>query len=314
MYIGIDLGGTNIAVGLVDENGKILAKADTPTLAERDYTEIVADMIKLSEKVVSDAGFSMNDVKAIGVGTPGSVDYEKGTVAYANNLKFYDTPVAEEIKKYYDIPVVLENDANAAAFGEYIATGDGAKIFVAVTLGTGVGGGIIMDNKIFRGSNGAGAELGHFTLMHNGLPCSCGKNGCWESYASVTALINQTKVAMSKYPESLMNTIAKERGCVNGRTAFDAAKSGDKAAQQVVDKYIEYVADGIVSIVNIFQPDKLVVGGGISKEGDYLLNPVIEYVRKYDYNKLFKKVEITTATLYNDAGIIGAALAAKYMQ
>ena len=314
MYIGIDLGGTNIAVGLVNENGKILAKDSTPTLAEREYPEIVKDMISLSEKVVKAAGFTMSDVKAIGVGSPGSIDYKNGRVAYANNIKFHNTPVREEINKYYDIPVFLENDANAAAFGEYIAAGEGAKVFAAITLGTGVGGGVIIDNKIFRGSNGAGAELGHFTLIHKGLPCTCGKYGCWECYASATALVNQTKVAMSKYPESLMNTIAKENGCVNGRTAFDAAKKGDAAAQQVVDKYIEYIADGIVSIVNIFQPEKLVIGGGISKEGDYLLKPVIEYVRKYDYNKLFEQTKITTATLYNDAGIVGAALAAKYMQ
>ena len=314
MYIGIDLGGTNIAVGLVDDSGKIIAKDSTPTLNEREYPEIIKDMIFLSEKIVADAGLSMNDIKGIGIGSPGSIDYKRGRVAYANNIKFKDVPLAEEIKKYYDIPVVLENDANAAACGEYIANGENADIFVAITLGTGVGGGVIIDNKIYRGSNGAGAELGHFTLVHGGLPCTCGKNGCWETYASVTALISQTKVAMSKYPESLMNTIAKERGEVNGRTAFDAAKEGDAAAMQVVKKYTEYVADGIVSIINIFQPKKLVIGGGISREGEYLLTPVIEYVRKYDYNKYFEKTEITTATLFNDAGIIGAALAAKYMR
>ena len=314
MYIGIDLGGTNIAAGLVDESGKIIVKDSTPTLAERDYTEIVKDMIMLSEKLTEEAGITMNEVKAIGIGSPGSIDYKNGRVAYSNNLKFDNVPLEAEIKKYYDVPVVLENDANAAAFGEYIASGADAESFVAITLGTGVGGGIILDNKIYRGFNGAGAELGHFTLVHGGLPCTCGKNGCWEAYASVTALIGQTKVAMSKYPESLMNTIAKERGEINGRTAFDAAKAGDAAALQVVQKYTEYVADGIVSIVNIFQPQKLVVGGGISREGEYLLNPVIEYVRKYDYNKLFEKTEITTATLFNEAGIVGAALAAKYMQ
>lgn len=311
MYIGIDLGGTNIAVGLVDENGKIIEKTSVPTLAERDYREIVKDMVSCAEEVTEKAGLSMSAVKAIGVGVPGSVDYERGRVAYACNLNFSDAPLSEEIQKYYNVPVALENDANAAALGEYIACGKNARVFVAITLGTGVGGGIIIDNKIFHGANGAGAELGHFTLVHNGLPCNCGKCGCWESYASVTALINQTKTAIAKYPESLMNTLVKEKGSVSGRTAFEAAKQGDKAAIQVVEKYIEYIADGILSIVNIFQPDQLVIGGGISKEGDYLLNPIIEYVRKYDYNKLFKKVEISTATLFNDAGIVGAALAAK---
>ena len=311
MYIGIDLGGTNIAIGIVDEEGKIIVQGSTPTLSPRSYTEIVQDMVTLCEKLTAEAGISMNDIEAVGIGTPGSVDYEKGSVAYSNNLKFNDAPLRDEFQKYYNIPVVLENDANSAAYGEYIANGGDAGVFLAITLGTGVGGGIILDKKIFRGANGAGGELGHFTLVHNGALCSCGKKGCWEAYASVTALINQTKVAIEKHPESLMKSLAEENGHVSGRTAFDAAKKGDPAAKEVVDKYIEYVADGLVSIVNIFQPDKIVVSGGISKEGDYLLDPVREYVKKYDYNKLFKRTEIETATLYNDAGIIGAAFAAK---
>ncbi len=311
MYIGIDLGGTNIAIGIVGEDGKITVQGSTPTLSPRSYTEIVKDMVTLCEKLTAEAGISMNDIEAVGIGTPGSVDYEKGSVAYSNNLKFNDAPLRDEFQKYYNIPVVLENDANSAAYGEYIANGGDAGVFLAITLGTGVGGGIILDKKIFRGANGAGGELGHFTLVHNGALCSCGKKGCWEAYASVTALINQTKVAIEKHPESLMKSLAEENGHVSGRTAFDAAKKGDPAAKEVVDKYIEYVADGLVSIVNIFQPDKIVVSGGISKEGDYLLDPVREYVKKYDYNKLFKRTEIETATLYNDAGIIGAAFAAK---
>ena len=311
MYIGIDLGGTNIAIGIVDEDGKIIVQGSTPTLSPRSYTEIVKDMVTLCEKLTAEAGIFMNDIEAVGIGTPGSVDYEKGSVAYSNNLKFNDAPLRDEFQKYYNIPVVLENDANSAAYGEYIANGGDAGVFLAITLGTGVGGGIILDKKIFRGANGAGGELGHFTLVHNGALCSCGKKGCWEAYASVTALINQTKVAIEKHPESLMKSLAEENGHVSGRTAFDAAKKGDPAAKEVVDKYIEYVADGLVSIVNIFQPDKIVVSGGISKEGDYLLDPVREYVKKYDYNKLFKRTEIETATLYNDAGIIGAAFAAK---
>ena len=311
MYIGIDLGGTNIAIGIVDEDGKIIVQGSTPTLSPRSYIEIVKDMVTLCEKLTAEAGISMNDIKAVGIGTPGSVDYEKGSVANSNNLKFNDAPLRDEFQKYYNIPVVLENDANSAAYGEYIANGGDAGVFLAITLGTGVGGGIILDKKIFRGANGAGGELGHFTLVHNGALCSCGKKGCWEAYASVTALINQTKVAIEKHPESLMKSLAEENGHVSGRTAFDAAKKGDPAAKEVVDKYIEYVADGLVSIVNIFQPDKIVVSGGISKEGDYLLDPVREYVKKYDYNKLFKRTEIETATLYNDAGIIGAAFAAK---
>lgn len=311
LYLGVDLGGTNIAIGIVDQNGKILHKGSVPTPSTGEYKDVVAEMINLSKSLISDNGYKLSDFEAVGIGCPGSIDYKKGSVAYSNNLRFDDAPIAEEFKKHWNIPVILENDANAAAYGEYMINGDNADVFVAITLGTGVGGGVIIDGKIFTGANGAGAELGHSVLVHDGLSCTCGRKGCWEAYASATALVKQTKVAIEKHPESLMAQYAKERGKVNGRTAFDAAKKGDAAAQEVVDKYIKYVADGIVNMVNIFQPNKIVIGGGISNEGEYLLAPIREYVKKYDYNKLFTPAEIGVATLFNDAGIIGAALAAK---
>ena len=309
-YIGIDLGGTNIAVGIVDEKGNIVKKDSTPT-PSADYKVVVAAMAELAKKLVADTGIDMNEIVSVGIGCPGSIDYKKGSVAYSNNLKMNDAPVADEFKKHWDIPVFLENDANAAAYGEYVANGEDAEVFIAVTLGTGVGGGVIINGKVFTGFNGAGAELGHSTLIHNGLPCTCGKKGCWEVYASATALVQQTKEGIKNSPDSLMAKIAEKRGKVNGRTAFDAAKKGDEAGQKVVDQYLEYVADGIVSMVNIFQPNKIVIGGGVSNEGEYILKPIREYVRKYDYNKLFEQVKIDVATLFNDAGIIGAALVAK---
>ncbi len=209
-------------------------------------------------------------------------------------------PIVEEFKKHWEIPVSLENDANAAAFGEYIVNGNNADVFVTVTLGTGVGSGIIINGKIFTGANGAGAELGHTSLIHDGLLCTCGRKGCWEAYASATALMNQTKEAIEKYPESLMKRLAESNGTVNGRIAFDAAKQFDKAAQEVVDTYIKYVAEGITEIVNVFQPDKVVIGGGISNEEENLLAPIREFVRKYDYNKHFERTEITAAKLLNE--------------
>jgi len=311
MYIGIDLGGTNIAAGLVDDNGKIIATGSTPTLATRPYQEIVADMAMISKKVTEDAGYTMNDVKAIGIGSPGTVDNKNGVVTYANNLPFSNTPIAEEMQKYFNIPVNIENDANAAAFGEYVATGVKTDSFVFITLGTGVGGGIVLGGEIYRGFNCAGAELGHFPMIAGGEQCSCGNKGCWEAYASVTALINQTKAAMEAHPESLMNEIAEKEGKISGRTAFMAEAEGDAAGAEVVRQYIEYVATGIAAMVNIFQPEYLVIGGGISKEGDRLLNPIKEIVNKMDYNKLMPKTKIEIAKLYNDAGIVGAALAAK---
>lgn len=174
-----------------------------------------------------------------------------------------------------------------------------------------MGGGIIINKKIYRGFNFAGAELGHITLMVDGEQCSCGKKGCWEAYASVTALIRQTKEAIDKNPNGLMAQLSEKEGKVSGRTAFEAAKQGDKAAAEVVAMYEKYIAEGLVSILNIFQPEKLVIGGGISREGDYLLNPVKELVYKDDYNKHMPKTEIEIASLFNDAGIIGAAMASQ---
>ncbi len=310
-YIGVDLGGTNIAVGLVSEEGKIITKASTPTLSGRPIEEVVEDMAMLCNKVALDAGVSMDDVKAIGVGSPGTVDNKNGVIVYSNNIKMENVKLREMLQKHIDKPINLENDANAAAFGEYYINGDHAESFVFITLGTGVGGGIVINGKIYRGFNGAGSELGHITTIEDGIECTCGHKGCWESYASVTALIRQTKEAMDKNPQSKMHTWAKDNGEVNGRTAFDCAKKGDKAAQLVVDNYIKHISEGLISVINIFQPEKILIGGGISKEGDYLINPVKELAFKGDYNKFMPKTSIEIATLFNDAGIIGAAISAK---
>lgn len=310
MYIGIDLGGTNIAAGIVNDDGKILVKGSVPTLRERGWTEITRDMAALSEKLAKECGCDINDIKAVGIGTPGTVDNERGMVVYANNLKMDHAPLAEEFRKYIDIPVNLENDANAAAYGEYIATGKNLKSFLFMTLGTGVGGGIIIDGEIYRGFNGAGAEIGHTSIVFGGKKCTCGKHGCLEMYASVTALEEQTREMMQECPDSQMNDWVRQRGRVSGRTAFECARNGDEAAKKVKAQYIRYVSEGVSNMINIFQPDMLVIGGGISKEGDELLLPIKEFVYKNDYNKHMPKTEIKIAELFNDAGIIGAAIAA----
>lgn len=311
MYIGIDLGGTNIAVGLVTDEGKIICKDSVPTLKERHYNEIIKDMAELSKKLVFEQGYEMSDIKAVGVGSPGTIDNEHGKIVYSNNIRMDNVPMAEELQKHIPLPVNIENDANAAAYGEYIATGGKSKSFVMMTLGTGVGGGIIINGDIYRGFNGAGAEIGHSAIIVDGKECTCGRKGCLEAYASATALIEQTKEAMEKHPESIMNEWAQKEGKISGRTAFECAKKGDRAATEVRDTYIRYVAEGVCNIVNIFQPEIVVIGGGISKEGDNLLNPVKELVYKNDFNKYMPKTEIVIAKLFNDAGIVGAAMAAK---
>lgn len=309
MYIGIDLGGTNIAVGLVDETGNIVCKDNVPTLKERNYTEIIKDMADLAKKLTIDNGYELSDIKSVGIGSPGTVDSKNGVVVYASNIKMNNVPMAEEFRKYIDVPVHLENDANAAAFGEYIASGKKVDSFMFMTLGTGVGGGIIIDGKIYSGFNGAGAEIGHTSIVFDGNECTCGKKGCLETYASVTALISQTKEMMAKHPESMMNSWVKEYGHVSGRTAFECAKAGDSAAVEVKNRYIRYVAEGVSNMINIFQPEAFVIGGGISKEGDDLLLPIRDIVYENDFNKYMPKTEIKIAKLFNDAGIVGAAMA-----
>ena len=311
MYIGIDLGGTNIAAGIVREDGKIVVQSSVPTLSQRPTDEIVKDMVFLSKQLIKDAELELNDIETVGIGCPGTINFETGEVIYSNNIKMEHYMLAKEFQKYLNLPVKIDNDANCAAMGEYIVSGNNVPIFMFITLGTGVGSGLILNGKVFRGFNGAASEAGHITLVSGGEPCTCGKRGCWETYASVTAPIRQTKVAMEKNPESLMHEIAKAEGKISGRTSFDAAKQGDKAAQAVVKQYAQYVADGIVSVENVLQPDIISVGGGISREGEYLLQPVCEYAAANGFNKFMPKTKIVTAQSFNDAGIIGAAMIAK---
>ncbi len=310
MYtLGIDLGGTNIVAGIVDENLKVIAKAKVKTNASRPAEEIVDDMAKVCFEACKTAGISIDDIYACGVGSPGAINPVDGIVVTANNLGFKNLPLAQMLKDRTGVDFYIENDANAAAYGEFLAgSGRGVKNCIAVTLGTGVGGGIIIDGKLFSGSNYAGGELGHTVINVDGEACTCGRKGCWEAYASATALIRQTKAAMEKDKDSLMWKLAEGNlDNVNGRIPFDAMRQGDKTAKEVVDTYIKYVAVGIANIINVFQPEKVCVGGGISGEKDTLINPIKEFVANEIYAVMGKPCEILVAELGNDAGIIGAA-------
>ena len=309
-YIGIDLGGTNIVAGVVDENYKIISKASTKTNLPRPEKEIAADMARVSVQAVKEAGLDMNQIEWVGIGTPGIANSEKGIIEYSCNLGFDNTPMVDYIKEYIDKPVFIENDANAAAYGEYVAgAAKGAKNAVCITLGTGVGGGIIIDGRIYSGSNFAGAEIGHTVIEVHGPECACGRRGCFEVFSSATGLIRMTKEAMDNDKDTLMHKITAERnGKVTARTSFDAMRMGDKTAKAVVDKFIKYLAAGITNTINIFQPDILCIGGGVCNEGDPLLLPVRALVKKEVYTRNSpKNTEIVIAKLGNDAGIIGAA-------
>lgn len=312
MYrIGVDLGGTNISVGVVDEDFNIIGRGKTKTNSPRPAEEIFEDIAKCISMAAYDAGISLDDVNVIGVGTPGSVNDETGYIDYSNNLRFDKVPAKQMLEELTGKPCFFANDASCAALGElYAGAGKGCKNLIAITLGTGVGSGIVIDGKVFRGANSAGGEIGHTVINVNGAECTCGRKGCWESYASATALIAQTKHAMKENPESKMwNCAGNDIESVNGRTAFDAMRMGDEAAKAVVDKYIYYVAVGIINVINVFQPDVLCVGGGICNEGETLLAPIRKYVVEERYSKYAQKqTEICKAQLGNDAGIIGAAM------
>lgn len=312
MYrIGVDLGGTNIAVGVVDDNYKIIGKGKVKTNAPRPAEEIFDDIAKAIFLAVEDAGLTMDDIACVGIGTPGSVNKEEGTIEFSNNLGFNNVPAKKLLEDRVGKPCVFENDANAAALGEaYAGAGNGVKNLVAVTLGTGVGSGIIIGGKVLGGTNDAAGEMGHTTIVVDGEQCNCGRKGCWERYASATALISQTKAKMQECPDSKMWELANgSLDNVSGRTAFSAMYAGDEAGKQVVEQYIKYVALGVTNIVNIFQPDVICIGGGISNEGDNLLNPIRDFVAEERYTKYAKKqTKICKAVLGNDAGIIGAAL------
>lgn len=312
MYrIGVDLGGTNIATGVIDENYKIIGRGKVKTRAPRPAEEIFASIKEAADMAVADAGISYDEVSSIGIGTPGSVNKDTGDIEFSNNLKFHNVPAKKMLEDIFGKPVFLENDANAAALGEAVAgCGNGVKDFIAVTLGTGVGSGIIIDGKIHRGSNFCGGEMGHMVINVDGIPCNCGRKGCWEKYASATALVSQAVEAMEGNKDSLLwKTCEGDLNKVDGRSIFAALDMGDEVAKAVVDRYLYYVAVGIANIINALQPEIICVGGGISGQGEKILKPIREIIKNERYSVYAnKQAAIVPAALGNDAGIIGAAL------
>ncbi|MDP4120455.1 MAG: ROK family protein [Bacillota bacterium] len=315
-HIGIDLGGTNIVAGVVDDNYKILAKADCKTAVPRPETDICDSMASVAKKAAEKAGITMDQVDCIGIGVPGAVNPKTGVVEYSANLFFHNWEIVKMMEERLDNEIIIENDANAAAYGEYLAgAAKGAKNAIAITIGTGVGAGIIINGKIYSGSNYAGAEMGHMVIVFDGKECACGRKGCFETYASATGLIAMTKEAiLGERPDFsyMLKLCSGDINKVSGITAFRAMKDGDSMGKAVVDKFISYLACGITNAINIFQPDVLCIGGGVSREGETLLAPLRTIIEQERYTKHNdKQTQICVASLGNDAGIIGAAFLHK---
>ncbi len=308
--LGIDLGGTCIKFGVINDDYEILASTSCCTCADsRNATEIMDNMASIAKELVASAGLTMNDIERAGIGSPGTCNTKTGIVEYACNLNFENLPLQAEMEARLSCPVTIDNDANTAAYGEYIAgAAKDSNSFILITIGTGIGSGIVFDGKIYTGCNYAGAELGHIVIQKDGILCGCGRRGCFEQYCSATALIRQTREAMQKRPDSILWRFAPTLEEVDGKTAFDAMKAGDLVAGELIANYLRYMTCGLTNIINIFQPELMCIGGGVSKEAETLISPLRLYVAEERYSKYsLHQTRLEAAALGNKAGIIGAA-------
>lgn len=309
-YVGVDVGGTNLVAGLVDEKGRILDKVSHPVDKTMGDKELCVELARLTQKVVEMSDKGLDEIKAVGVGLPGHVDNKKGVVIRTPNMAFENTPFRDLFQQEWDVPVFLSNDANCAAVGEYMAgAAKGCDPAVVVTIGTGLGGGMVSKGKLFMGFAGSGMEVGHMIIQPNGVLCNCGNRGCWEQYGSATALIRLTQAEMERSKDSALWELSEgDRFKVTGRTAFAAARLGDAAAKRVLHIYLQGLSVGIINLINVIQPEIICLGGGISNaEDDLLLDPLRELVNQGSFDKSVP-TRLEKASLGNDAGVVGAAL------
>jgi len=305
MYIGIDVGGTNLKAGLVDGEGNIL-KVERVPLDFHGPEAFAKTLAELSKKVMQES------VRWAGIGLPGAVD--GGDVLFTTNIPMENVPLERLFRQHLDLPLLLGNDADCAAVGEFFrGAGKGTQDFAVVTLGTGVGAGLILNGRLRGGVTSS--EAGHMVVCQGGEPCNCGRLGCWELYASATGLIQQTRRAMEAHPESLLHEIAASGNGVEGRTAFQAAEAGDEAALAVCQSYVNYLASGLASLINILRPEAVAIGGGVAAAPErLLLEPLREAVSKECFSRHGgRTTRILPAELGNDAGIIGAAMLGRVM-
>ena len=307
MYcIGVDIGGMSVKVGVVDRDGHIVKKDRVVTDVAAGAHKIIVDIAELIKSMID---INDRDFLGIGIGCPGAINSVTGTVDRAFNLGWYKVPLAEELARIINKRIKVSNDANVAALGEAMyGSGRTYSDTIFLTLGTGVGGGIILNGKLYEGNESKGAELGHTVIALDGEQCSCGRRGCMEAYCSATALIRDTKRAMEADRSSKMWEFEGSLDGVDGRTAFECSKQGDKAAIAVVDNYIKYLGEGMLNFANIFRPQAIILGGGVCAQGDYLVYKLKDYCKDRNYGFAdTPRFDILTASLGNDAGIIGAA-------
>ena len=310
IYIGIDVGGTTIKAGAVSEEGKILFKHSCPTGVERGYEAVIRDIALLGIAAAEKSGHTMADVKAIGIGIPGIMDQRTGIVPFCTNLAWHDVPILQEMKRYTDAPVYVDNDATVAGLAESVAgVSAGCDCSVFVTLGTGVGGGIIIGGRVFSGAHGVASEIGHMTTVDGGELCTRGNRGCWERYASATALIREGRRLCAAKPDcALMAAVNGDPEAVTAKSVIDLAKAADPDCSALFDNYVHHLVVGLRNLVNLYDPEVIVLGGGVSYAGEFLLDAVRRELPKAVFYKTMPFARVELARLTNDAGIIGAAM------
>ena len=310
LYIGIDVGGTTIKAGVVDENGAILHKDSCPTGVERGHEAVIRDMAQLALRVLAESGHSLEEIYSVGVGIPGMQDPRTGRVPFCTNLKWHDVPLVDLMQNYIPKPTYINNDATVAGLAESVAgVSAGTKNSVIVTLGTGVGGGVILDGKVFMGVHGIATEIGHMITVAGGEMCTCGNRGCWERYASATAIIREgRKLAQAKPEGALARQVGGDLEKIEARTVIDLAKAGDPDCAKLFDEYVYHLTVGLVNLINVYDPEVIALGGGVSKAGDFLLEKVNALLPEMIFFKTMPRARIELARLGNDAGIIGAAM------
>lgn len=272
---------------------------------------MIAQLATAAQSALNDANTSIENLAWIGVGCPGAINIETGIVEFSSNLFFHDFALKNKLEEKLGKKVFIANDANAAAYGEFLAGAlQGAENALAITLGTGVGCGIIINGRIYSSSNFSAGEMGHMVIQLNGRLCHCGRKGCWERYAAATGLKQTTREFMEAsqdHASPIWQSVHGDLENISGRTAFDAMRAGDPIGKAIVEQYIQHLGCGITNAVNIFEPEILCIGGGVSNEGNTLLEPLEEYVNREQYPITGKRTVVCLAQLGNDAGIIGAA-------
>ena len=310
LYIGIDVGGTTAKAGVVDEGGNILCKASCPTGIERPFEDIAADMVELCRRVICESGRAMEEFAAVGVGIPGQQNPHSGLVAFCNNLGWVDVPLMARLRDGLGLPVFVDNDANVAALAESVfGASRGVPSSILVTLGTGVGGGIVENRHVRTGAHGVGGEIGHMVVVVDGEKCNCGHRGCWEKYASATAIIRMGRALMEEKPDcALARQLGGDAAQLNAKAVLDLAKAGDADCMGIFETYVKYLCVGLANLINIYDPDMIVLGGGVAYAGDFLLDAVRAALGDYVYCPALSWARVELARMGNDAGIIGAAM------